>query len=91
MKKLIIAVALSALAGPALADHADVSPLYHQVTSNVATLGAGETRGAAEFNHAPLYVTVKGAQDRFAGEDAIRVAGFDYAPLYLAVTMGRNI
>lgn len=91
MKKIIAAAALAALAGPAFADHAEVTPLYHQVTRASVKLSHAEVRGHAEFNYAPLYVTVKGTDGRFQDEDPLRVAGFSYSPLYLQVIMGRKI
>ena len=88
MKSTFAAIALTLIAGPALANHADVSPLYHQVTANVETLAHQESRGIAEFNYAPLYVTVKGTGERFGDEDPVLVMDFTYSPLYLQVTMG---
>ena len=52
------------------------------------TLARQETRGSSEFNYAPLYVTVKGTADRFAGENPVLVMDFSHSPLYLQVTMG---
>lgn len=91
MKKFITVVALATLAGPVFADHADVTPLYRQVTAAAAPLAQAETRGPAEFSYAPLHVTVRGTAERFTDEDPMRVAGFSYSPLYLQVIMGRNI
>jgi hypothetical protein len=91
MKTIVAAVSLSLAAGPALADHADVTPLYHQLTAGVEALANGESRGAAEFDYAPLYVTVRGNDGRFSGEQGALVADFSYSPLYLQVIMGRNI
>ena len=88
MKSTFAAIALTLIAGPALANHADVSPLYHQVTANVETLARHETQGISEFDYAPLYVTVKGTEDKFAGENPVLVMDFSYSPLYLQVTMG---
>ena len=88
MKTTIAAIALTLIAGPALANHADVSPLYHQVTADVGTLARQETQGISEFNYAPLYLTVKGTGDRFGGEEPVLVMDFTYSPLYLQVTMG---
>ena len=90
MKTTFAAVALTLIAGPALANHADVSPLYHQVTANVETLAKHETRGTSEFDYAPLHVTVKGAADQFAGESPVLVMEFSYSPLYLQVLMGNS-
>lgn len=91
MNKIIIAVALAAVAGPALANDADVTPLYHQVTAAVGPLARDETRGPSAFTYAPLYNSVRGAADRFTGEEPMQVAGFSYSPLYLQVIMGRSI
>jgi len=88
MKTIFAAIALTLIAAPALADHADVSPLYHQVTANVESLARGETQGISDFEYAPLYVTVRGAADQFAGEEPVLVMDFSYSPLYLQVTMG---
>lgn len=88
MKNIFAAVALTLIAGPALANHADVSPLYHQVSANVESLASQETRAVSEFSYAPLYVTVKGNVDRFTGEEPVLVADFMYSPLYLQVVMG---
>ena len=88
MKTIFAAIALTLIAGPALANHADVSPLYHQVTANVETLAHNETRGISDFDYAPLYVTVKGTEDRFGGEEPVLVMDFSYSPLYLQVTRG---
>jgi hypothetical protein len=91
MKAILAAAILSVAAAPALADHADVTPLYHQVTAGVQTLADGESRGVSGFSYAPLYVTVKGTDSRFTEEQGTLVAGFSYSPLYLQVIMGRNI
>ena len=88
MKTTVAAIALTLIAGPALASHADVSPLYHQVTANVETLAQQETPGISGFEYAPLYVTVKGTAEQFSGEQPVLVMDFSYSPLYLQVTMG---
>ncbi len=88
MKTTFAAIALTLIAGPALANHADVSPLYHQVTANVESLAQQETQGTSAFDYAPLYVTVKGSGDQFAGEEPVLVMDFSYSPLYLQVIMG---
>jgi len=88
MKTIFAAIALTLIAGPALANHADVSPLYQQVTANVEMLAHNETRGISAFDYAPLYVIVKGSGDQFAGEEPVLVMDFSYSPLYLQVIMG---
>ena len=90
MKTTFAAIALTLIAGPALANHADVSPLYHQVTANVGTLASQESQGISEFDYAPLYVTVKGTEEQFAGEEPVLVMDFSYSPLYLQVLMGNS-
>ena len=90
MKTTFAAIALTLIAGPALANHADVSPLYHQVTANVETLARQETQRISDFDYAPLYLTVKGAGEKFVGEEPVLVMDFSYSPLYLQVIMGNS-
>ena len=85
MKKSIAVLTL-VLAGSAVQAAGSTTPLYAQVTANVAQLAQHETRVASEFSYAPLYMQVTQKAAVFADEMGELVAGFRYSPLYLQVT-----